>query len=41
MEHLTKEEVMALNNEELLAYINHMLAKGYSLGRLNKEKRHS
>ena len=38
MEHLTKEEVMALNNDELLAYINHMLAMGYSLARLNKEK---
>lgn len=38
MEHWTKEEVMALNNDELLAYINHMLAMGYSLARLNKEK---
>ena len=38
MEHWTKEQVMALNNDELLVYINHMLAIGYSLGRLNKEK---
>ena len=38
MEHWTKEQVMALNNDELLAYINHMLAMGYSLARLNKEK---
>ncbi len=38
MEHWTKEQVMALNNDELLAYINHMLAKGYTLGRLNREK---
>lgn len=38
MEHWTKEQIMALNNDELLAYINHMLAIGYSLGRLNKEK---
>ena len=39
MEDWTKEQVMALSNDELLAYINHMLANGYSLGRLNKEKR--
>lgn len=38
MEDWTKEQVMALNNDELLVYINHMLAIGYSLGRLNKEK---
>lgn len=38
MEDWTKERVMALSNDELLKYINHMLANGYSLGRLNKEK---
>ena len=33
-----KEKVMSLNNDDLLVYINSMLAKGWSLGRLNKEK---
>lgn len=33
-----KEKVMSLNNDDLLVYINSMLAKGWSLGKLNKEK---
>lgn len=33
-----KEKVMSLNNDDLLDYTNSMLAKGWSLGRLNEEK---
>lgn len=33
-----KEKVMSLNNDDLLVYINSMLAKGWSLGKLNEEK---
>lgn len=38
MESWDKKKVMSLNNNDLLVYINHMLASGWSLGRLNKEK---
>ena len=38
MKNLSKEQVMNLEVDDLLKYINQMLADGYSLERLNKEK---
>lgn len=37
MEHLTKEQVMDLTGDDLVAYINTMLSSGYSLSGLSEE----